>query len=271
MHKMPPLAVACPSPVARQSTGSAMMRTTTRCANASSHRLSSNSSAAIASNPITRPSIAVFHSIEGFYNPSRRRSALGILSTIEYKSRSRPPGRAGVSRRTSTEPGQLRLCHPLGLPRHGRRGTSSHAAGWMSSEPHRRARRSHHGLDRPRAGPDAGRDRREARRGCRLPAAAERGARFLQAPRRDAQKRRPTPPSRTGRTQRAGDTPGSTARRTSTPTASSSSTKVAPPPRRPAFTAARSEASAARRPSRTGTGRRRPSSEGSRSAASSRR
>lgn len=81
-----------------------------------------------------------------------------------------------------------------------RRGTSSRVGGWISSEPHRRARRSHLGLDRCRAGPDAGRDRREARRSRRLPAAAQRGARLLQAPRRDAQKRRPTLPSRTGRT-----------------------------------------------------------------------
>ena len=30
--------------------------------------------------------------IEGFYNPSRRRAALGYLSPIEYESRSLPPG-----------------------------------------------------------------------------------------------------------------------------------------------------------------------------------
>lgn len=35
--------------------------------------------------------MAVFHFIEGFYNPSRRHSALGYLSPIEYESRSRPP------------------------------------------------------------------------------------------------------------------------------------------------------------------------------------
>jgi putative transposase len=35
--------------------------------------------------------MAVFHFIEGFYNPSRRHSALGYLSPIEYETRSRPP------------------------------------------------------------------------------------------------------------------------------------------------------------------------------------
>jgi putative transposase len=36
--------------------------------------------------------MAVFHFIEGFYNPSRRHSALGYLSPIEYETRSRTPG-----------------------------------------------------------------------------------------------------------------------------------------------------------------------------------
>ena len=34
--------------------------------------------------------MAVFHFIEGFYNPTRRHSALGYLSPIEYEARAMP-------------------------------------------------------------------------------------------------------------------------------------------------------------------------------------
>ena len=37
--------------------------------------------------------MAVFHFIEGFYNPSRRHSALGYLSPIEYERRHDDPAK----------------------------------------------------------------------------------------------------------------------------------------------------------------------------------
>ena len=35
----------------------------------------------------TEARMAIFHFIEGFYNPSRRHSALGYLSPLEYERR----------------------------------------------------------------------------------------------------------------------------------------------------------------------------------------
>jgi transposase InsO family protein len=52
--------------------------------------------------------MAVFHFIEGFYNPTRRHSALGYLSPIEYE-RTRRPDKAYLTQKPSTKPGQLHL------------------------------------------------------------------------------------------------------------------------------------------------------------------
>ena len=64
-----------------------------------------------------------------------------------------------------------------------------------------------------------------------------------------------TPPSRTGRTWRAGDRPGSTRSLTSIPHAWYSSTRREGPPRWPGCGAEHCVANAAEQPCRTGTGK----------------
>ena len=59
--------------------------TTMRCARVSSPPSNASSSIGVASDLTARRGSPSFSSIEGFYNPSRRHSALGYLSPIEYE------------------------------------------------------------------------------------------------------------------------------------------------------------------------------------------
>ena len=87
----------------------------------------------------------------------------------------------------------------------------------------------------------------------------EHGVALPRPPRHDAQKKRRTQPSRNGPTSQPGARPGSQPSLTSIPRAWSSSTRPVRRPGWPDCAAAPCEASAAGRPSRTATGRRRRS------------